>query len=136
MTISNKEMIKIIETAKKNKKKLTHITDKSKLSTEDKVKLGLCKHFVQFSVTKNIKPKALAKMIGIPFPRISEILNYKINHFTVDKLLNNLELLAEHDAEIRENLRFFEKIAELPTLKVKAIKKLSKNVNDAISENL
>ncbi len=136
MTISNKEMIKIIEKAKKNKKKLTHITDKSKLSTEDKVKLGLCKHFVQFSITKKVKPKDLAKMIGIPFPRISEIINYKINYFTVDKLLNNLALLAKHDAEVRENLRFFEKIAELPTLKVTAIKKLSKNVNDVISGSL
>ncbi len=134
MKKSNKQMIEIAEQAKKNNKKLTHITDKSFLSTEDRVKLGLCRRFVQFSVTKKLKLNEIAKKIGIPFPRLSEIVNYKINKFTVDQLIKNLTLLAEYDAEVREYLNLFEKIAELPTLKVNATRKLTKNVKDAASQ--
>src|SRR4051812_44745384 len=99
--MKNKIMIEIIEKAKRDRKKLTHITDKSKLSTQDIVKLGLCRHFVQFAVTRRMKLSDISEMIDIPVTRLSEITNYKITKFTVDQLLKNLSLLAEHDAQIK-----------------------------------
>lgn len=49
---TNEQILKLEKNALKNKKSLTHITDKSNLSAQDVVKLGLCKHFVQFSISK------------------------------------------------------------------------------------
>ena len=131
MKLSNKTMIKIVEQAKKRKAKLTHITDKSSLSTQDIVKLGLCRHFVQFAVAKKIKLKQVAKLIGIPITRVSEITNYKIQKFTVDQLLKNLSALAVHDAQIREFLVFFGHAAEVPALAVTRTRKLSRDLKEA-----
>lgn len=131
MKQSNKAMVRIVEKAKKDRKKLTHITDKSKLSTQDIVKLGLCRHFVQFAVSGRHKLSDISKMTGIPVTRLSEITNYKIAKFTVDQLLKNLSLLAEHDAQIKEYLVFFGKAAEMPVLSVNRTRQLSRNLAEA-----
>ena len=57
-------------------------------------------------------------------------MNYKINKFTVDKLLQNLSMLADKDQRIREYLNLFEQVAELPAMKVADTKKISKGVRD------
>ena len=57
MDLSNEEILKLVKEAKKNKAKLTHITNKDDLSTDDKFKIGLCKHFVQFANDKRYTNK-------------------------------------------------------------------------------
>ena len=131
MSYSNKEIIRRIEKVKRHKKQLTHVTDKSNLSTEDKMKLSLCKHFVQFANSKKLKLKDVAEMIDVPIQRLSEITNYKINKYTVDQLIKNLSLLAEHDAQIREYLVFLEQAVELPALTVSKTKRLTREIRDA-----
>ncbi|MBC7458164.1 MAG: hypothetical protein H7235_07800 [Bdellovibrionaceae bacterium] len=133
MKYSNKQILKIEETAKKNKKDLTHITDKSKLSTEDIFKIGLCKHFVQHAVTKKLKLKDLADLVGVPVTRMSEITNYKIEKFSVDQLLKNLSALAKHDTQVKENLIFLGKAVGMPILPVTITKKLTKDLTEAAS---
>lgn len=128
MKYSNDEIIKRIEKAIKDKKKLTHITDKSQLSTQDKIKLSLCKHFVQYAVENRLKLKVFSEVCKLPTTRLSEIMNYKINKFTVDQLLKNLSILADKDVRIREYLNLFEQVAELPTMKVSDTKKISREV--------
>ncbi len=131
MKYTNEQLIKIEEKAKKNKKLLTHITNKAKLSTEDRFKLGLCRHFVQYLVMKKLKLKQLAKLIDIPVTRLSEITNYKINKFKVDQLLKNLSILGEHDAEIKEYLIFLNQAVDLPALPVAATKRLTRDIKEA-----
>jgi predicted XRE-type DNA-binding protein len=131
MTYTNNEIIKRIEKAKRDRKFLTHITNKSKLSTEDKMKMGLCKHFVRFLVVKHLKLKELAELIDIPVPRLSEITNYKINKFTVDQLLKNLSALAGHDPHVREYLVFLNQAVELPILSIAKTKKLTRDLKVA-----
>ncbi len=131
MRNSNKELIKLIERTKKEKKDLTHITDKSRLSTEDKVKLSLCKHLVRYAVVRKLKLKELGKLLKLPAPRISEIANYKIDKFTVDWLLNTLSVLAEKDAQIQAYLEFFEQAAEVPALAVAKTRKLTRDLKEA-----
>jgi predicted XRE-type DNA-binding protein len=131
MKYSNAQLLKIEENAKKNRRKMTHLTDKSSLSAEDKVKLGLCRHFVQFAITKRLKMKEVAKLIGIPVTRLSEIINYKVNKFSVDFLLHHLSTLAEVDAQIREYLNFFGQAAELPALSVSRTRKLTRDLKEA-----
>lgn len=128
MKYTNEELIKRIEKATKDKKKLTHITDKSQLSIQDKIKLSLCRHFVQYAVENRLKLKTFAEVCKLPTTRLSEIVNYKINKFTVDQLLKNLSILADKDVRIREYLNLFEQVAELPTMKVADTKKISREV--------
>jgi len=131
MKYSNEEMLERVAKTKKIQRQLTHITDKSSLSTEDKMKLSLCKHFVQFANTKRLRLKQIADMTKISIQRLSEITNYKISKFTVDQLIKNLSILAEHDAQLREYLVFLEQAAELPALKVTETKRLTKGLRDA-----
>lgn len=128
MKYTNSEIVKRIEKAQKNQKYLTHITDKLHLSTEDKMKLSLCKHFIQFANNNRLKLKEIAKMTEIPITRLSEITNYKISKFTVDQLIKNLSILAKNDPPLREYLVFLEQAVEMPTLKVMETKKLTKNL--------
>lgn len=128
---TNEQLLKLEKNAKKNKNNLTHVTDKSKLSAQDIVKLGLCKHFVQFSISKKMKAKDIAKLAGVPPSRMSEVVNYKISKFSVEQLLKFLSALAEHDLKIKEYLIFFGKAAELPALPVAATKKLTRDLREA-----
>ncbi len=131
MSFTNKELLKVINKAQKNYKLLTHVTDKKTLSTEDRLKIGLCKHFVQFAYSKRILIKDISEMTGIPKTRLSEITNYKIKKFTVDKLIQNLSLLTPHDPSIKAYLELLGDTAELPKMKVKETKKLSQNLKIA-----
>lgn len=135
MKYTNDEIIKRVDRAIKNSKKLTHITDKSSLSTQDKIKLSLCKHFVQYAVENRLKLKEFSLICKLEEPRLSEIMNYKINKFSVDQLLKNISVLAEKDARVREYLNLFEQVAEMPTMKVVDTKKISKEVQRHVSRS-
>lgn len=128
MKYTNEQLIKRIEKATKDKKKLTHVTDKTLLSTQDKVKLSLCKHFVQYAVENRLKLKDLSDLCKLPTTRLSEMMNYKISKFTVDQLLKNLSILADKDQRIRAYLNLFEQVAELPTMKVADTRRISREV--------
>jgi len=130
---TNLELSKRIEKATKEKNMLTHISSKKKLSTEDKFKIGLCRHFIQFVVAKKIKLKDLSELTEIPVTRLSEITNYKIRKFTVDQLLKNLTLLAAHDSAVRAYLSFLEEAIGLPLLKTNETNKLAKKIRDVSS---
>ncbi len=130
MAYKNEDILNRIKTAKANKAKLTHITDKSKLSLEDRLKISLCKHFVQFAVSNKVKLKEVSSMTSIPTTRLSEIMNYKITKFTVDQLVKNLLLLAEHDLKLKEYLHFIQEAIALPTMKVSVTRKLTKKISE------
>lgn len=136
MKYANSELLKRIKKAEKNKKTLTHITDKSDLSYEDKIKLSLCKHFVQFANSKKMKMKDISELIDIPATRLSEITNYKIKNFTIDQLIKNLSLLANHDRPIKAFLNFLEQAAEYSALKVAETNKLTAKLKKASKSNL
>jgi predicted XRE-type DNA-binding protein len=128
MTYTNDELLKRINRARKNKTKLTHISDKSELSLEDRLKISFCKHFVQFANDQRMMIKDISKITGIPITRLSEITNYKISKFTVGQLIKNLSLLAEHDPKLQEYLLFIQEAADLPILKVKETRELTKKI--------
>ena len=128
MSMTNDEVLKLIDEAKKNKSKLAHITDKKELSTHDKFKISLCKLFVQFMNEKKMTGTELSKLTKIPNSRISEITHYKIKLVTVDQLLKYLSILADHSPKIREHLHVLEQALDIPLLKVSTAKKLTKEL--------
>lgn len=129
--ITNQEMLDAIGSAKKNRKSIVHITDKSKLSNEDKMKLGLCKHFVRFMNKRRILPKEFADLLGLPKSRMSEIINYKISKFSIEKLIKNLEILALHDPNIKAYLEVLTTATEIPAPSISFSKRIVKEFKEA-----
>lgn len=134
MEYSNTELIKRIDKNKKNQKNLTHITDKKALSSEDKIKISLCKHFVQFAISNRMKMKEVSELINIPASRLSEFVNYKLTKFTIDQLIKSLVLLSKHDAKIKAYLVMIEQAVEVPALKVTDSKKITKRLKEASTQ--
>lgn len=59
----------------------------------DRLKYDLCKQFVIYLREHDISKKELADELGIEAARISEIVKYRIELFTVDRLLTYVEQL-------------------------------------------
>lgn len=136
MNTTNSEITEFINKTKKCNDKLTHITDKKTLSTQDRFKLSLCKVFVRFMNEKRITATELNNLTKIPNSRISEISNYKIKLVTVDQLLKYLSTLGKHSPKVREHLCLLEQALELPMLKVSTAKKLARELKSINSQTI
>ncbi len=62
-------------------------------SKADKLKFELCRQFVVFLREHRMSQLALAKQLGIEPARLNEIVKYRIDLFTVDRLLDYAERL-------------------------------------------
>ncbi len=130
MSLTNQEVLELVKNAKKNVKSLTHISNKADLTFEDKVKISLCKHFVKYMNEKRISLTALSAELKLPKSRVSEIVNYKIKKFTLNKLMINMFKLAELSPKTSEFLAFIEGAFEVPQMPVNDTKKLTKQMRD------
>ena len=135
MSYTNEEILNRIERAKKNKAKLTHLTDKSELSLDDRLKISLCRHFVQYINEKKIKSIELSKLLGIPPSRVSEIVNYKIKAHSIEHLLGYLQLLSKHSPKIREYLHLIGVAVEAPSMSATRTKEISRSIKDLYAED-
>jgi len=59
----------------------------------DKLKYELCRQFVKYILKNKMTQKELAKEIGIEPARMNEIVRYRIDLFTIDRLLGYAERL-------------------------------------------
>lgn len=79
------------------KKKLSKVEPTRSLpknaSKSDKLKYELCRQFVKYILENNMTQKELAKEIKIEPARMNEIVKYRIDLFTVDRLLGYVERL-------------------------------------------
>ena len=62
-------------------------------SKADKLKYELCRQFVKYLLKHKMTQKELAVEIGIEPARMNEIVKYRIDLFTVDRLLSYVERL-------------------------------------------
>ncbi len=62
-------------------------------SKADKLKFELCKQFVTYLQEEGVSQSALAKELEIEPARLNEIVKYRIELFTVDRLLDYVEML-------------------------------------------
>lgn len=97
-------------------------------SFEEKMKYSLCKLFVQFVIKNKIKAAEMAILLKLPKTRISDIMNYKTEKYTVDRLLGYAWKLAEEDAPTREHLHLMFEILSGPVRSVKETKKIEKEL--------
>ncbi len=62
-------------------------------SKADKLKYELCRQFVKYILKNKMTQKELAKEIDIEPARMNEIVRYRIDLFTIDRLLGYAERL-------------------------------------------
>jgi predicted XRE-type DNA-binding protein len=62
-------------------------------SCAEKFKYELCEHFVIFKNKSELTQRELAKKLKISETTLSRILHYHIEDFTIDRLINLLEIL-------------------------------------------
>ncbi len=65
----------------------------SNASKVDKLKYELCKQFVAYLRTHDMSQVELAKMLGIEPARLNEIVKYRVDLFTLDRLISYAEKL-------------------------------------------
>lgn len=86
MAFPSKEKLKNI------RKKLVQVEPSNLLpenaTKADKLKYALCEKFVKYLQKNNITQIDLAKNLDMDKARLNEIVKYKINLFTVDKLID------------------------------------------------
>ena len=59
----------------------------------DQLKHDLCQQIIIYKHKKGLKQKELGKLLGVHEARVSEIVHFKIDKFTADKLMAFLEML-------------------------------------------
>ena len=78
-------------------KKLSKLKPSKVLPTNagpvDQVKHELCSHFVRYCQEKNVTQRELALRLGVSESRVSEIVHYHHGRFTIDKLLELLNII-------------------------------------------
>lgn len=127
--MNNNEILKIIKKTQKNQKHLTHITNKRELGFEERVKISLCRHFVQYMNHQRITLTVFAQRMELPKSRISEIVNFKISKYTVDKLFAHMARLAEISPQTKAYLELLRTTLEVPPMTVTVTKKLTKSIS-------
>ncbi len=56
-------------------------------SQSNKIKYQLCQLFIAYMQDNDLTQSSLAEKIGIPQPRLNEVLKCKISLFTIDRLV-------------------------------------------------
>ena len=88
---SNKEIQEILKELESVQP--TFILDRKNASAVDKIKYDLCREFVIYMVSNKISQVELADRLGIDKARVNKIIKYRIEVFTIDKLLSLLNII-------------------------------------------
>lgn len=59
----------------------------------DRIKQNLCSKIVEYLIRNKLTQKELAKKLDIDEPEMSRILHYKIDRYTIDRLVDYVEVL-------------------------------------------
>ena len=82
-------------------KKTASKTLTAKSSAVDSTKHELCAQFIKYRAHEEISQRELALRLGVTDSRVSEILHYHYERFTIDKLL---ELLTKIYPQVKINV--------------------------------
>jgi predicted XRE-type DNA-binding protein len=62
----------------------------------DQIKYRLCAQIVRFHLSNEVPQRELASKLDIDHPEMSRILHYKIERYTIDRLIRYVEILYPH----------------------------------------
>ncbi len=74
-------------------KPATRIIPVSEMTVSELVKKELCAEFIMYKKKNDMKQKELAAILKITESRMSEILHYYFDHYTIDRLLELLIII-------------------------------------------
>lgn len=75
----------------------TLVIDYKNSTHSDVFKYRLCQEFVKFLKEKNINQVELAKQLKVDKAVVNKIILHKIEHFTIDRLIDLLSLVKSVD---------------------------------------
>ncbi len=88
---SNKEIQEILKELESVEP--TFVLDRKNASAVDKIKYDLCREFVIYMISNKISQVDLAERLDIDKARVNKIIKYRIEVFTIDKLLSLLNII-------------------------------------------
>jgi predicted XRE-type DNA-binding protein len=88
---SNKEIQEILKELESVEP--TFVLDRKNASAVDKIKYDLCREFVIYMISNKISQVELAERLDIDKARVNKIIKYRIEVFTIDKLLSLLNII-------------------------------------------
>ncbi len=71
----------------------TFILDRKNASAVDKIKYDLCREFVVYMISNKISQVELADRLSLDKARVNKSIKYRIEFFTIDKLLSLLNII-------------------------------------------
>ncbi len=71
----------------------TFVIDRQNASAVDRVKYDLCREFVVYMLSQKITQAELSQRLNIDKGRVNKIIKYRIEFFTIDKLLSLLNII-------------------------------------------
>ena len=71
----------------------TFVLDRKNASAVDKIKYDLCSEFVDYLRSNNLSQVELDSKLDIDKARVNKIIKYRIEVFTIDKLLSLLSII-------------------------------------------
>lgn len=92
MAFPNKEQIEKVLKKLENVEP-SFVIDRQNASAVDKIKYDLCREFVDYILSNKISQVELANKLGIDKARVNKIIKYRIEVFTIDKLLSLLSII-------------------------------------------
>jgi predicted XRE-type DNA-binding protein len=123
------KVLKVLEKVEKKAKKgeIPKLLPKN-VSFDDRMKFSLCKLFVRFVLKSGKKAAKLSELIQVPKTRLSDILNYKTESYSVDRLLSFANKLADIDPPTKEHLNLMFEILDSPVRSVKQSRQIEKKL--------
>ena len=88
---SKKEIQKVLK--KLENVEPTFVLDRKNASAVDKIKYDLCREFVDYVISNKISQVELAHKLDVDKARVNKIVKYRIEFFTIDKLLSLLSII-------------------------------------------
>jgi predicted XRE-type DNA-binding protein len=79
----------------------TLVIDLAKASKSDVLKYKLCQEFVKIIKQENISQSELAKRLDVDKSIVNKIILHKIEHFTIDRLVDLLSTIKSFDLLFR-----------------------------------
>ena len=72
----------------------TFVLDRKNASAVDKIKYDLCREFVIYMISNKISQVELAERLDLDKARVNKIIKYRIEVFTIDKLLSLFNIIS------------------------------------------
>jgi predicted XRE-type DNA-binding protein len=73
-------------------------------SVSDRFKWGICREIMRFKIRQNLSSQKIGELMGADKSKASQILNCRVENFSIERLLNHLVSLGGIEKQIDEKI--------------------------------